>query len=202
MFTRPDDQSTRIRRVPSTAGACRSSRRAVPSRAICRGRCVRERPGWRLRRVPRASGWSRPVCRRAALRAFSYRHSPLPFPCSYRAGLSSGITSLPDNSAGIPPLWRLGPGLSTSCDRARSSGRPRAPPYARGRARTGTNRRSPCVTGGASGMPGILRTPQDTAEALTHIGHGSGAIRPSGALLGPSSAATDGSHPIRHGRSR
>lgn len=56
--TRRADQSMRGLRVLSTAGACRFCRRAVPSRAISRGRCVRGRTVLPLPRARRASGWS------------------------------------------------------------------------------------------------------------------------------------------------
>ena len=52
------DRSKHRLRVLSIAGVCRSCRRAVPSRAISRGWCVRERTVLRLPRVRRASDWS------------------------------------------------------------------------------------------------------------------------------------------------
>lgn len=94
MFTLPVGQSTRARPFLATAGACQSGRQAVPTRAISRGQCAQERPGWLLPRAPRAGGWSRRACRHAALLVSSDRRSPLPVRRAGWCAQSSGITSL------------------------------------------------------------------------------------------------------------
>jgi hypothetical protein len=54
-------------------GTFRRGRREAPIPATCRGRCVRERQGSRLRRGQTAVGLIRPGCRRAGRRGVPFR---------------------------------------------------------------------------------------------------------------------------------
>lgn len=83
-------RSRRARHVLSSAGACRSGKRAAPRPATCPGWCVRGRRVCGLRRGRIACGWSRRACLCVVVWcAFCYRRSP-PWLCGYRLVLAMG----------------------------------------------------------------------------------------------------------------